>query len=63
MKGGIIAFAIYLALTFGWCRSVYQFFTSDFEASYKREIIYGVGVITGLGIVIGYMDIPDTKSN
>jgi predicted membrane-bound spermidine synthase len=44
----------------GEIRCIYQFFTSDFEASYKREIIYGVSACTGIGAVVGYFNIADT---
>lgn len=63
MKGmttyAIILIIIGLGIV-GEIRCIYQFFTSDFEPSYKREVIYGVGMCTGLGAVIGYTNIPDT---
>ena len=34
---------------------------SDWKPSYKREIIYGVSAITGLGMIVGYLSIPDEK--
>lgn len=51
---------IYAALIFGEIRCIYQFCTSDFEPSYKREVIYGVASCTGLGTVVGYINISDT---
>lgn len=41
---------------------VYKFVTSDFKPSYKREIIYGVGMITGTGALIGWLDIEDSDN-
>lgn len=55
----IAAFLLIFILIFGEVRCIYQLFTSDFKPSYKREIIYGVGVFTGLGSIIGYFNIPD----
>jgi len=34
---------------------------SDWEPSYKREIIYGASALTGIGSVVGYFNIPDVK--
>jgi hypothetical protein len=43
----------------GEIRCIYQLLTSDFKPSYKREIIYGVAAVTGVGAAIGYLNIPD----
>lgn len=34
---------------------------SDWEPSYKREIIYGASALTGVGAIVGYINIPDVK--
>lgn len=58
---GIILYVAFVgAILFGEIRCIYQFCTSDFEPSYKREIIYGVAAVTGLGAIVGYIDIADT---
>ncbi len=49
---GLIA----LALT-GWIKGLVKFCECDFEPNYKAEIIYGVGVFTGLNCIVGYMDL------
>lgn len=59
-KLGFFALLLWAAAIFGECRSLYQFCTSDFEPSYKREIIYGVATFTGLGAIVGYFNIHDT---
>lgn len=63
MKAGITIIFLYSVLVFapifGEMRCIYQFITSDFKPSYEREIIYGVATITGLGAVVGYINIPD----
>lgn len=62
-----IIYCVYLLLLiafgYGYVRCAYRFVTSDFEPSYKREIVYGFGTFTGTGVVIGWFDFEDTKSN
>ncbi len=40
----------------GWIACIFRFFTSDFEAPYKAEIIYGVTMFTPIAPIIGWMD-------
>lgn len=56
---GIILFALLLLI--GEIRCTYKFFTCDFKPSYKAEMIYGFGSFSGLGVIVGYMNIEDTK--
>jgi hypothetical protein len=56
----LITLALVIVLVVGEVLCVYKFFTSDFNPSYKREAIYGFGAVSGLGCIIGYMDIEDT---
>lgn len=53
----IITYAIIgvLGLT-GWVKGVIKLCSCDFEPSYKAEVIYGIGSVTGLGAVIGWID-------
>ena len=47
-----------------WFVNIYKFTQLDFEAPYKAEIIRGVGIpFPPLGVVVGYMDIVDTKTS
>ncbi len=48
-----------LAIFYGYCNNFYQFVKCDFKPSYKAEIIRGVGIITGTGAIMGYIDIED----
>lgn len=48
-----------LFASIGWCLSVVKFAKTDFKYPYKAEVIYGVGVVTGAGIVIGFLNIED----
>lgn len=45
-----------LCLT-GYVMCIVKFLRCDFEPSYKAEIVYGVGTFTGLGIIVGWMDL------
>ena len=40
----------------GWAQCIYKFCNCDFKESYKAEIIYGTGIVTGLGGVIGWFN-------
>lgn len=61
MKSLIVIVVIWALAIIGEVRCIYQFFTSDFEASYKREMIYGFSAITGIGAIVGYINIADEK--
>lgn len=41
----------------GWVKNIIKFSDCDFETPYKAEIVYGVGVITPIGVVTGWMDL------
>lgn len=55
----IIYIALIIAGITGEVKCIIKFCQCDFKPSYKAEIIYGLGVVTGFGAVIGYMDIKD----
>lgn len=59
-KTSIIVVAIWIVAIIGEVRCIYKLFTSDFEPSYKRELVYGISMCTGLGSIVGYFNIPDT---
>jgi len=44
---------------FGYGRCVYKMCTCNWEPVGKAEIVYTVGTFTGLGVVIGYLEIED----
>ena len=54
----MILFVLFLVI--GELLCIVRFITSDFEPSYKREIIYGLGMVTGTGSIIGWIPISDT---
>lgn len=57
----VITSLLYILPLVGYGMCFYKFVKCDFsnETSYKPEIVYGIGVFTGLGCVIGYMDLGE----
>jgi len=54
----LIAITVFwFAIILGWCMDLYKLVHCDFQAPYEAEVIYSVGAVTGLGAVIGYMDL------
>lgn len=53
----IIMILATIAAIIGEFMCVVKFVRQDFEAPYKAEIVYGLGAFTGLGTIIGYLDI------
>ena len=58
-KVGLITFVVYLALLFGYIRCIYKACTCNWEPIGKAEVIYTIGACTGVGAIIGYIDIED----
>ena len=52
----IILFAI-----LGEVMCIVKCINSDWEPSYKREIVYGASALTGIGCIVGYINVPDVK--
>jgi len=52
----IVYFAIVVLLTVGYVKDIVKFCQCDFKPSYKAEVVYGVGIVTGLGCVFGWCD-------
>jgi hypothetical protein len=57
----VIVVILWIAGILGEIMCIYKFFSSDFEPSYKRELVYGVSAATGIGAIVGWLNIPDTK--
>lgn len=47
---------VVLFLLAGYVQCVVKFVRCDFQPSYKAEIVYGVGLVTGLGGIVGWVD-------
>lgn len=52
----LLIYLIYLLGIIGWIKGIVNFCSCDFEPSYKAEIVYGIGSITGLGAILGWID-------
>lgn len=57
--GIIIVLVVKLLLFVGWCRCAINMVSCDWEPVGKAEIIYTAGTFTGLGGIIGWIDIED----
>lgn len=58
MKLLVVVYAfVVLFLLAGYVQCVVKFVRCDFEPSYKAEIVYGAGLVTGLGGIVGWMDV------
>lgn len=62
MKTAIFTIILWIFLIVGEIQCIYKFIKSDFEPSYKREIVYGISMCTGLGCIIGWFNIEDGKA-
>lgn len=58
----LIQFVLGILGLIGYVMCIVKLCNCDFRESYKAEVIYGVGVCTGLGAVIGWIDIEDGPS-
>ena len=63
MKGSIALIIVYVALIIlaivGEIRCIYKAIKCDWDPVGKAEIIYTGGALTGLGSIIGWIDIED----
>ena len=57
--GFIVYFAIIAALLIGEVKCIIKMINCNWEPVGKAEIIYTVGTFTGLGSIIGYLNIED----
>lgn len=55
----LVTFILWVALIVGYIRCVVKFIECDFNPIGKAEVVYGVGIVTGLGSIIGYLNIED----
>ena len=66
-RKGLIGFGVLIlvisALLIGWTMNVYKLAVSDFEPSYKEEVIRAIGVfVPPIGIVAGYINFEETQT-
>ena len=60
-KTTLVSVLIALFLLAGEIQCVVKFATSDFKPSYKREAIYLISAVTGIGGVVGWLNIKDSE--
>lgn len=61
VKGGCF-WLIVMALAFiGEVQCFYKAFTCDWQPIGKAEVIYTASAFTGVGSIVGWIDIEDTK--
>lgn len=54
-----LALILMLMSIFGYILNIVGFCKADFEAPYKEEVFRTIGILTPLGIVIGYIDFEE----
>lgn len=61
IAGFLMAVLIIISLlgVIGWVKSIIKLTKTDFQSPYKAELMYGVGVFTGAGAIIGWININD----
>ena len=57
MKHTLIAFLIVLLIGIGWVKDIIKLANCDFQAPYKAEVIYTVGLVPVIGMVTGWLDV------
>jgi hypothetical protein len=58
-KFGILIIIFWLLAIIGEIRCIYKVFTCNWEPIGKAEVVYTVGACTGLGAVVGWINIED----
>lgn len=53
----IVGIVILLVMAIGWVKNLMKLADCDFEAPYKAEVIYSIGVIPLVGMVTGWLDL------
>jgi len=59
MRSGILTLFLIILIIGGEIRCIYKMCTCNWEPIGKAEIIYTIGTFTGLGVIIGWIDIKD----
>lgn len=54
--GSLFALIIAVALVVGYIKGAVKLAKCDFRESYKAEVIYSIGFVTGTNSVLGYFD-------
>jgi hypothetical protein len=57
--GNFIIIVLILLASIGWLKCVYKATKCNWEPVGKAEVVYSIGVASGFGAIIGWMDIKD----
>lgn len=52
----LIKISITAAIITGYISCIVKFITCDFETPFRAETFYGIGIFTGLGIILGWFN-------
>ena len=55
----IVWIVLGIAGVVGYVKNIIHLADCDFQAPYKAEVIYGIGLIPPVGCVTGFINIPD----
>lgn len=58
-KFGIIIIVLWLLAIIGEIRCIYKVFTCNWEPIGKAEVVYTAAACTGLGAIVGWINIED----
>lgn len=61
VKGGYFSLIVAVLLLVGEVKCFYKVFICDWNPIGKAEVIYTASAFTGLGCIVGWLDIEDTK--
>ena len=57
--GAVVSILLLILVVVGEIKCIVKAVNCNWEPIGKAEVIYTVGAFTGLGVIIGYMDIED----
>jgi hypothetical protein len=59
ITGAVVSILLLILVVVGEIKCIVKAVNCNWEPIGKAEVIYTVGAFTGLGVIIGYMDIED----
>ena len=52
----ILPVIIIVVIGTGWVKNIIKLSDCDFEASFKCEVVHGIGIIPPVGMITGWLD-------
>lgn len=53
----IIPSLILITFILGYILGIVKFVRCDFDAPYKAEVLYGIGIVTGYNVILGWINL------